>query len=169
MSINVDVLLALNELRAELSVCDEITMDVVDDLIQKVISNKNYEKSTATKYEKVIENLMWGKRLKIEKLKYVYPSTPYIKVVGLNNEEDTLELDCIPKGEFETYMVEKPVEPLDSVTVTSYKSGDAVPIEYIYANPQMNRLFAHLANGEDVSYSLSILDVNRVGDEYIKD
>ena len=168
MSINVDVLLALNELRTELSACDKITMDVVNDLIQKVISNKNYEKPTS-RYEKIIENLLWGKKLKIEKLKYVYPSIPSIKVVGLNNVEDTLELDCIPKGEFETYMVEKPVEPLDSVTVTSYRSGDAVPIEYIYANPQMNRLFAHLANGEDVDYSLSILDVNRVGDEYIKD
>ena len=157
-------LFALKELRDELNANGTMNMEVVDDLIDKVKSKLG--EPPVHSYEWVMKMLREGKKLKLKNLNYVYSSIPGIKVVGTDGTSDTFDLDCISTGTYDEYIVEKPINQVDSVSVVSYKVGNSVPIEYIYANPQMNRLFAHLANGEDVDYDLSILDLSCVEGEY---
>lgn len=157
-------LFALRELRDELNANGTVNMEVVDDLIDKVKSKLG--DPPVHSYEWVMKSLCEGKKLKLKNLNYVYSSIPGIKVVGADGTSDTFDLDCISTGTYDEYLVEKPINHVDSISVVSYTGGNAVPIEYIYANPQMNRLFAHLANGEDVDYDLNILDLSCVEGEY---
>lgn len=157
-------LFALRELRDELNANGTVNMEVVDDLIDKVKSK--LDDPPVHSYEWVMNMLHEGKKLKLKNLNYVYSSIPGIKVVGADGTSDTFDLDCISTGTYDEYLVEKPINHVDSISVVSYTGGNAVPIEYIYANPQMNRLFAHLANGEDVDYDLNILDLSCVEGEY---
>ena len=157
-------LFALRELRDELNANGTVNMEVVDDLIDKVKSKLGDPQVHS--YEWVMKMLHEGKKLKLKNLNYVYSSIPGIKVVGADGASDTFDLDCISTGTYDEYLVEKPINHVDSISVVSYTVGNAVPIEYIYANPQMNRLFAHLANGEDVDYDLNILDLSCVEGEY---
>lgn len=157
-------LFALRELRDELNANGTVNMEVVDDLIDKV--KFKLGDPPVHSYEWVMKMLHEGKKLKLKNLNYVYSSIPGIKVVGTDGTSDTFDLDCISTGTYDEYLVEKPINHVDSISVVSYTGGNAVPIEYIYANPQMNRLFAHLANGEDVDYDLNILDLSCVEGEY---
>lgn len=52
-------------------------------------------------------------------------------------------------------------EDYNDPNVKSWSSTNVkhTAIEYIYTNPQFNRMFAHLEDGRDVDYNLSLMDI----------
>jgi len=98
---------------------------------------------------------------------YTGSPVPTIKVEGENGVSDYFELECVGELKFETYMTEKPVHKLETVSIVSYGNHVYKKIEYVYSNPQMNRTFAHLEDGTDVGYNLSLIDFwSAYGGEY---
>lgn len=159
---------ALKEYHKELSCSGACPDEVADDLFEKV-KTKIEEMTKHSKRcltEVYVDMLSQGKKLKVRGLNYLYGKVPTIKLTGENGVEDRFELDCISKGTFDQYLPEKFIDSVAEVAIVSYGVGESVPIEYIYANPQMNRLFAHLSNGHEVDYSLSILDINHIVGEF---
>lgn len=155
----------LEELRSELKANGTIDMDVVDDLMDKVRTKCEDKYPHTYSYEQICKQLREGKKLKV-RLMYGHPSVPTIKVTSQDGTTDSFDLDCVRNREVEDYEVEKPINQLTTVSVVSYKRGGVTPIQYIYVDPHMKRLFAHLENGKDVPYDLNILDLNRVVGEY---
>lgn len=116
--------------------------------------------SAATnKFANMMKLLRAGKKVKIEHKCYTGLQIPTIKLTNELGATKTLELKCCGSHKFESYGI--PVfNGLTEVSVVSYGMNSRCDkIEYIYANPQMNRLFAHLEDGRDVDYNFSILDV----------
>lgn len=119
-------------------------------------------------FSRAYKLLKEGKKIKVN-MNFVYPSIPTLTFTSRDGvSSDQFEIDCIPKNEFETYMAEKPVPMLDTVAVTSYRNGEAKKIRYVYANPQMNRLFAVLEDGTTEDFKWSILDLCSFEGEYIE-
>ena len=110
------------------------------------------------KFTEMMELLRAGKKVAVKDRRYG-SSIPTIKVTGTNGNTDNIPLDCCCYNDFDSYMPEQNISSLDTVSVVSYESGKSSLIEYVYANHQMNRLFAHLENGKEVDYDFSVLDV----------
>ena len=108
--------------------------------------------------------LSGGKKIKVDK-RYCYNSIPTIRITG-DKGTDMFELDCIGNNTFESYMTERPVGEPEEISVVGYSDGNSSKIVYIKANPQMNVLTAHLEDGNDVGYNLSILDMHSFKGEY---
>lgn len=140
---------------------------------QKSIADfsKSYTFSDATlqaalKFAQAYELLKQGKKIKVG-MCYVHSDIPIIKLKGQDGKsEDTISMDCISKNKFDTYLVERDVPMLDEVSVVGYGSGAAEKIEYVYANPQMNRLFAVLKDGTTEDYSWNMLNMWSFEGEY---
>lgn len=105
-----------------------------------------------------------GKKIKVDK-RYCYNSIPTIRITG-DKGTDMFELDCIGNNTFESYMTERPVGEPEKISVVDYSGGNGSKIVYIKANPQMSVLTAHLEDGNDVCYNLSILDMYSFKGEY---
>lgn len=167
---------ALKDYQKELHASGACDPEAVDDLFEKVKERVKgaafLQEESYLAYDKAILLKGWldllsqGKNLKVEGLSYVYRKAPTIKLTGENGVEDHFELSCVSDETFERYLPEKYIDNLTEVAVVGYEAGETVPIEYIYANPQMNKLFAHLSNGHNVDYSLSILDINHIVGEF---
>ena len=114
--------------------------------------------SEVQKFMEMMELLRAGKKVAIDK-RYCEPPIPTIKVIGVNGVSDDIPLDCCGKRDYNSYIPEQNISPLEEVKVISYTSGNSQKIEYIYTNPQGNRLYAHLEDGRDVDYDFSVIDV----------
>lgn len=122
------------------------------------------------KYDQIVTLLKEGKKLKVEGLNYVYGYIPEIKVVGENGESDCIKLECISDLSYDIYLVEKNIPLLESITLEKYIKGNSIPISYIFSHPYSNQLLkAHLINGEEVDYTLSVFDLEHITGEYIPD
>lgn len=140
----------------QLEICMELGENESDEPVKEL--------SIPEKFDKLIKLLREGKKVKIHNRNYVGLQVPHIKLQFKCGEEN-IKLDCCETHEFNNYKVQTGY-PIDSISVAGYSvSSKCVKIEYIYANPQMNRLFAHLEDGRDVDYSLCILDIWAVGKE----
>lgn len=102
------------------------------------------------------ELLEAGKKVAIHR--NYYTETPKITLTGRDGEVDEFTLDCVPTGKCETYGVEKPINLVDTVSISGYEETSQ-PIKYIYSNPQVNRVIAHLADGSEVPYCFDIIDI----------
>ena len=112
-----------------------------------------------SKFAEAYELLKQGKKVQVN-MNYVYPSIPTIKLKDFNGKvEGLVKLDCIPETKFGKYTIESDIPLVDEVSVISYSSGKCKKIKYIYANPQMNRLFAVLEDGTEEDFKWSMLDM----------
>lgn len=122
------------------------------------------------KHDQIIALLKEGKKLKVEGLNYAYRDIPIIKVVGENGESDCIKLECISDLSYDIYLVEKNIPLLESITLEKYIKGNSIPISYIFSHSYSNQLIkAHLINGEEVDYTLSIFDLEHITGEYVPD
>ena len=111
------------------------------------------------KYAQMMKLLKAGKKVKIEHKCYTGLQIPTIKLTNELGVTKTLDLKCCESHKFESYEI-PPFEGVTEISVVGYGiTSRCDKIEYIYANPQMNRLFAHLEDGRDVDYDFNILDV----------
>lgn len=139
----------------KLEICMELGENESDEPVKEL--------SIPERFDKLIRLLREGKKVKINR-NYVGSQVPHIKL-NFKCGYETIKLDCCETHEFNNYKVHTGY-PIDSISVVGYGvTGKCVKIEYIYANSQMNRLFAHLEDGRDVDYSLCILDIWAVGEE----
>lgn len=112
-----------------------------------------------SKYAQMMKLLKAGKKVKIEHRCYTGLQIPIIKLTNELGATETLELECCESHKFESYEIPL-FNGVTEVSVVGYEmTSRCDKIEYIYANPQMNRLFAHLEDGRDVDYNFNILDV----------
>ncbi len=119
------------------------------------------------KFQECMDLLKNGKKI-VWNQRYVYGQVPMITLLGRNpSQTDSFELDCISKNTFEKYCVETQITDVDEVHVVGYSSRDSSLILYVFANPQMNRTFAQLENGDCVDFKLGLIDFwSAYGGEY---
>ena len=169
------VIEAMAALKTELSYHDDVihpeVKELIDDLMNKVkdkFCNQVVSSWDGTmSYQLVMDMLRQGKRVGVKNLCYSDRAVPTIKIKDNNGDCDVFDLDCLATNGFDTYIVEKPLDCPDEVSIISYNASHTTEIEYLYANPQMNRLTAHLIDGREVEYSLNILDIHHVTGEYL--
>lgn len=97
-----------------------------------------------------------GKKIKVDR-NFVYPPTPMMQV-GYGGTQEIIDLTEVPLRKPGDYSPDHNVT-LDTLKIVGYSDGICKRIEYVYANPQMNRLFAHLEDGTEEDYKLSIIDL----------
>lgn len=111
------------------------------------------------KFAQMMELLRAGKKVKVKNRCYTGLQIPHLKLKGTDGTEQSLELVCCESHNHETYTIDNPLN-LESISVVAYgMTSRCDEIEYVYSNPQMNRLTAHLKNGKEVDYDFNILSV----------
>lgn len=138
-------------------------IEVIQEKIQQIqatkcSSTKDWIKASGDKLVEILTLLSEGKKLKVNQ-RFVYPPTPMMNVIHDGGIKDFVELTGIPLSKFGDYSPERKGVVLESLTISGYSDGISKKIEYVYANPQMNRLFAHLEDGTEEDYDWSILDI----------
>lgn len=143
----------------------EIEQESQKDTATYVVQNTPILENTL-RYAKVMELLKAGKKVKVNR-NYTGLQIPMLTLNYSGGRKVSLDLSCCESHNFETYPVDSAGEVLESISVTGYGlTSRCNRIEYIFANGQMNRLFAHLEDGRDVDYDLCILDMWGTDGEY---
>lgn len=136
----------------------DLRIDAQNDTAVYMVRNTPIKDETL-KFAQMMELLHAGKRVRVKNRCYTGLYVPHLKFADGMGYNETLKLDCCRDHDYGTIKLSKPMK-VDSVAVIGYEfTGQADKIEYVYANPQMNRLFAHLENGKDVDYDFDILSV----------
>lgn len=165
---------AMEQLKTEIEHNDAVypnVKEIVYDLMEKVEDNFNNIDGEPqvydSKFNMIISLLKQGKKLAVKDLQYSDRAVPTIKIKDIDGDTDVFDLDCLATNGFDSYIVEEPLGQPDEVSIISYNAPHTTKIEYLYANSQMNCLMAHLEDGREVDYKLSILDVFHVTGEYL--
>ena len=116
--------------------------------------------------ESIVEQLKAGKRLEVKNLMYVYPPIPVIYLEGEDGSCDVIEMEEVTLQTIAEYLIEQPINRLESIKIEYYREAKKIPILYIFTNPQGSEMYARLANGEYEEYQLSVLDIDKVVGEY---
>lgn len=117
-------------------------------------------------YREIMDLLRQGKKLVCSK-EYLFKDIPHICIELKDGSEVKAVLDHVAKGTFgECKLYNGDEDKIQSVSVIGYSTGPNSRIKYIYANKQMDTLYAMLEDGKEVLYPLSILDRWTVHGEY---
>ena len=134
----------------------------------KYSSTKDWIKESSDKLMEILTLLSEGKKIKVNK-RFCYPLTPIMNIVHDGGIKDMVELTGVPLRKFGDYSPERKRVVLEALTISGYGTSISKNIEYVYANPQMNRLFAVLEDGTKEDYDWSILDIySGYAGEYIE-
>lgn len=178
MMSKVDVITTIHQMLDDMGIVDEVKKYIDTDVLNISDMLSNTEEFSplcsevdsddtdvvsgwiANKFMNVRQILLMGDKLEVCDLKYKYPPSPILKVSGIGSDiTDEIVLECVGRHGLDSYSVEKPIQWVNNIEVVGYADGQSVDIQYVYLDSDTKSTKAHLVNGDDVDYNLSVLDV----------
>lgn len=119
-------------------------------------------------YREIMDLLRQGKKLVCNQ-NYLFKDIPMIRIEFADGTIVRSSLNPVAKGTFGECSISSNMygnHGIKSISVNGYSSSTSIKVKYIYANKQMNTLYAMLEDNHEVLYPLSILDTWTVTGEY---